>query len=402
MKFAKKYIDFLRFEIGLPDSLFYVLKGWTIFDTGANWGKFDISGYEENKRIIVTVENSFLTRPLLEDKHRFCVFMTGYIEGVLWTCLNYYPRWWKQITKQNITRIEPVTIEETTERDTCRFIVTLKEEELSECFDQLFEIEKLVESDNLRKIPTEIRTVIETALKKKLGIDSKEIIYVPQLLVPFKKQSKGRLRNMLKSILDKYAWASKDAHTIDQYSKAEILDAIKIVSIFLRELELTVIDLKEQDIMRKTALDARRGPKKNVTGIFICYSRKDESFVDKLAFDISKSGIDVWLDKKEIKVGDSLIKKIAEGIDKTDYLGAILSPNSIHSGWVLKELAIATTQEIEGKQVKVLPLFYGIKKSDLPSNLCYLTEKKYLDFTNETDERQYKKALEELIDKLRE
>jgi len=394
-KFAKKYIDFLRSEVGVPQSLFYLLKGWTIFDTGANWGTFEIRNYEENNQLIVTVENSFLTRTHLTNKHRHCEFMTGYIEGVLWTCMNFYPRWFSQIVPQNIIpRVKPVTIEEKPEGDICRFIITLKKEELTKEFDQLYEIGQLVESDDLRRIPLEIRTVIETALKKKLGIPDKERIYVPQLIIPFKdaKESPRRFKSLIKKIPDIYAWASRDAHISLQYSKEEILDAIKIVANFLRELELMEINNIEQDVLRKKAFDAKTG--KIGRGIFISYSHNDESFVKKLIKDLEGSGIQVWVDEKKIGCGDIILKKIQEGIVEMVYFGAILSPNYINSEYCMKELEMALTLELEHKKVKVLPLWY--QECDMP---LFLKDKKYADFR---DDSRYEIALEIILKKIRE
>ena len=49
----------------------------------------------------------------------------------------------------------------------------------------------------------------------------------------------------------------------------------------------------------------------------------------------------MWVDEAEIKLGDSLINKIREGIDKVEYIGVILSNNSINSEWVKHEIDIA-------------------------------------------------------------
>ena len=40
--------------------------------------------------------------------------------------------------------------------------------------------------------------------------------------------------------------------------------------------------------------------------IFISYSRKDSRFVDKLAVNLIKNRHHVWMDRWELKVGDSL------------------------------------------------------------------------------------------------
>jgi hypothetical protein len=112
--------------------------------------------------------------------------------------------------------------------------------------------------------------------------------------------------------------------------------------------------------------------------IFISHSSSDNLFVEKLAKDLSNTGIDVWLDKWEMKVGDSLIKKISEGLSESDYLIVILSKNSVLSEWVSKELNYSLLEEINNRKIKVLPAL--MEKCDIP---VFLSEKFYADFRND-------------------
>jgi hypothetical protein len=48
--------------------------------------------------------------------------------------------------------------------------------------------------------------------------------------------------------------------------------------------------------------------------LFISYSSRDRAFVEKLARDLVRFGVRVWWDQGEIKVGDSLNRRIQEGI----------------------------------------------------------------------------------------
>lgn len=73
----------------------------------------------------------------------------------------------------------------------------------------------------------------------------------------------------------------------------------------------------------------------------------------------------------------SLIQKLAEGIDCVDYVGAIISSNSVRSPWVTKELDIALNQEILGRRVKVLPILK--ENIQVPT---YLLGKLHADFSN--------------------
>lgn len=111
--------------------------------------------------------------------------------------------------------------------------------------------------------------------------------------------------------------------------------------------------------------------------IFMSHSSKDKFFVRKLADHLRSYGIKVWIDEAEINIGDSLTEKIGRAIEGTDYVGVVLSHNSINSEWVQRELQIALQKEIKGKKVVVLPIL--IETVELPP---FLKDKLYADFTN--------------------
>lgn len=123
--------------------------------------------------------------------------------------------------------------------------------------------------------------------------------------------------------------------------------------------------------------------------IFLSHNIKDKGFARRLARDLNCHGVNVWMDEAELKIGDSLIEKIREGIENVDYVAVILSPNSIQSTWVQKEIDVAMSLEISGKKIKVLPLMLG--RCDLPG---FLLGKVYADFT---DESKYRTSLKALI-----
>ena len=123
-----------------------------------------------------------------------------------------------------------------------------------------------------------------------------------------------------------------------------------------------------------------------LTSIFLSHNWADKPFVRRLADDLESHGVKVWIDEGEIKVGDSLIEKIRDGIDNVEYLAAILSHDSVKSPWVQREIDVAMNQEIGGRKIKVLPIMY--QKCDPPG---FLLGKAYADFTNEDE---YEKAFE--------
>jgi hypothetical protein len=129
-------------------------------------------------------------------------------------------------------------------------------------------------------------------------------------------------------------------------------------------------------------------------GIFLSHTSADKPFVRELKTSLESHGVkDVWLDEAEIMVGDSLTKKIDEGLKKTKYIGVVLSTRSIKSAWVERELEIAINREISTGEVVVLPLLY--EKCDLPS---FLIGKMYADFTSPIE---FDESIEKLLRRLK-
>jgi TIR domain len=64
----------------------------------------------------------------------------------------------------------------------------------------------------------------------------------------------------------------------------------------------------------------------------------------------------VWLDELELRIGDSLVERIADAIAEGDFVLAIVSPDSLESKWCQQELSWAATRGIADKRVAVLPI----------------------------------------------
>ncbi|HHS0961211.1 TPA: toll/interleukin-1 receptor domain-containing protein [Salmonella enterica subsp. enterica] len=90
--------------------------------------------------------------------------------------------------------------------------------------------------------------------------------------------------------------------------------------------------------------------------VFLSHNHHDKPFVRKLARDLENHGVRYWFDEAEMKIGDSLIQKIREGIDSVDYFAIVPSPDSMNAPWVVNELDVAMNYQISGKKIKVLPI----------------------------------------------
>ncbi len=67
---------------------------------------------------------------------------------------------------------------------------------------------------------------------------------------------------------------------------------------------------------------------------FIAYAGEDRaSVVDPLARELLKRSVQVWYDQWELKVGDSLSRKIDAGLSESAYGVVVLSPNFFGKGW---------------------------------------------------------------------
>lgn len=126
--------------------------------------------------------------------------------------------------------------------------------------------------------------------------------------------------------------------------------------------------------------------------VFLSHNSRDKRFARKLGAALEEQGIRVWIDEAQIRVGDSLLQKIADGLQGATHLAVILSPASVSSKWVQRELEIATNREIQGKRVRVLPILY--RDCDIP---IFLEGKLYADFRNR---RMYHRSLGRFIESL--
>src|ERR1017187_6753984 len=110
--------------------------------------------------------------------------------------------------------------------------------------------------------------------------------------------------------------------------------------------------------------------------VFISYSHADSEFANKLAADLHATGIDVWIDKWKINIGESIVGRINDGIHKSDFLIVVLSNQSVSSRWVLEELNAATVRNVElEKGAFILPVL--IEDCPIPE---LLRHRKYADF----------------------
>ena len=99
--------------------------------------------------------------------------------------------------------------------------------------------------------------------------------------------------------------------------------------------------------------------------VFISYSRRDLSFVERLVSDLRDAGYQVWYDLSGLEGGSRWGTEIQNAIQKSQYIVTVLSPDSVKSEWVEREFLYASKLKL-----KIIPLFY--RECDLPLNFLNL------------------------------
>jgi TolB-like protein len=98
--------------------------------------------------------------------------------------------------------------------------------------------------------------------------------------------------------------------------------------------------------------------------IFISYSSKDKEKADQLSELLASAGLSVWIDQSALEVSTSWSAEIVDAISSCSAFIVLLSPNSIESHNVIKEVSLASE-----KRKKILPL--DLEPITLPRELEY-------------------------------
>ncbi|CAI7975199.1 hypothetical protein FRAHR75_1730003 [Frankia sp. Hr75.2] len=119
--------------------------------------------------------------------------------------------------------------------------------------------------------------------------------------------------------------------------------------------------------------------------VFLSYSTKDRDFARRLASDLERARLEVWLDEHALKVGTDL-SAIESAIRSADCLVVVLSTGSIGSEWVERELDLA-----ERSGVRILPVLL----EDVPgARGARLSALSHADFRRPQD---YRRAVHQLL-----
>jgi hypothetical protein len=168
----------------------------------------------------------------------------------------------------------------------------------------------------------------------------------------------GSLTPMVRQTLG----ADIPAGTFDSLSKGIVSGIDSVIGRLVCDLAIKRDETILEDRKTKQAYAAGLGKEWDA---FICHASEDKNdFVDPFARQLRDSGLSVWYDVFSLKVGDSLRRKIDEGLTKSRYGIVVLSKHFFSKEWPQNELDGLMSREIAGTKV-ILPIWHNITAEEV-------------------------------------
>lgn len=109
--------------------------------------------------------------------------------------------------------------------------------------------------------------------------------------------------------------------------------------------------------------------------VFISHAGEDKGAVAlPLYHALTERGLKVWLDKGELRIGDSLRRKIDYGLAHSSFGVVVFSRSFFAKGWPQYELDGIVGLSVAGKQ-RMLPIWHEISKDEVEANSPSLADK---------------------------
>lgn len=99
--------------------------------------------------------------------------------------------------------------------------------------------------------------------------------------------------------------------------------------------------------------------------LFISHASEDKAdFVRPLVTALQQAGFEVWYDEYELTMGDSLLRKIGEGLKTCDFGIVVLSPSFFCKKWPQAELDGLFALETNERKI-ILPVWKDVNEEDV-------------------------------------
>ena len=109
--------------------------------------------------------------------------------------------------------------------------------------------------------------------------------------------------------------------------------------------------------------------------VFVSHATEDkDGVVRDLVLALQAEELSVWYDEFELRVGDSLRRKIDAGLSGSQFGVVVLSPAFFSKNWPQYELDGLVTREMTGEQI-ILPVWHQLTKSQVVAESPSLADK---------------------------
>ncbi len=100
--------------------------------------------------------------------------------------------------------------------------------------------------------------------------------------------------------------------------------------------------------------------------VFLSHASEDKLAIARPLYEaMVAAGISVWFDEAVLVLGDSLRRKIDDGLSRCSYGVIIISPSFLSKEWPQKELDGLVALEVQSGKTKILPIWHDIEKDTL-------------------------------------
>jgi hypothetical protein len=114
--------------------------------------------------------------------------------------------------------------------------------------------------------------------------------------------------------------------------------------------------------------------------VFISHASEDKAaFVDQLVEALKASGVKVWYDAHELKVGDSLRTQIDKGLVESRFGVVVLSPNYFAKNWAKGELDALLSSQLSNGVTRALPIWLDVNLAKVQAKSPLLADKVAID-----------------------
>jgi TIR domain len=119
-----------------------------------------------------------------------------------------------------------------------------------------------------------------------------------------------------------------------------------------------------------------QGPVADQFDVFISHATEDKDDVARpLAEELRRLGLRVWYDELELRIGDSLRRKIDEGLVRSRFGIVVLSPAFFAKNWPQYELNGLVAKEMQDRKTVILPLWHRLSKDEVVRHSPSLADK---------------------------